>query len=355
MAKVAPSARLTPPKVGLCRRTQITPLVSVVIVNYCRWTETAALVEQLLARQAIYHDRVEIIVIDNASRQPDGIAPILHDPRVTLRRLRENRGFSAGVNAGAALSQAPWILVLNPDVIVCPGFVDRLYAAAVDVTEDVSQGNPIGVVGFGLRNRDGSRQLSAGQFPSLGRMVLGLLKPRRSRKYVLPYSPERHSASWVTGSCMLLRKECLRSIGGFDEDYFLYYEDVDVCRRASLTGWAVCFDPALEAVHLDPLQNRQLTATMRAVTRHASLVYFSKHLPGWPTWGLAQLIRAEAGLKGLLAWLRGRRQESFIAGQVWAYCDDFIKGRVASARRRLESVLRRAGLQRAEPGRECGE
>lgn len=347
MAHVAPAVRLAPPPGAVRRHAPTTPLVSVVIVNYCRWTETAALVEQLLAKRAIYHDRIEIIVVDNASPRMEYAEAVLQDARIQVRRLPENAGFGAGVNAGVALSQAPWALVLNPDVILCPGFVDRLCAAAVDAAEDASHGRPIGILGFGLRNRDGSRQLSAGRFPSLSRMVLGLLRPRAVRKYFVPSEANRQRAPWVTGSCMLLRKECLAQIGGFDEDYFLYYEDVDVCRRADQAGWSVCFDPSLEAVHFDPLQSRELTPTMRAVTRHASLIYFKKHLPGWPVWALSQLIRVEAGLKGLWAWLRGRREEAFVARQTWACCGDIPKGRLHRARRRLETVLERAGMRKA--------
>lgn len=347
MPFAAPAVALTRRKPRPRRAALTTPLISVVIVNYCRWAETAALVNQLLSRQAIYQDRLEIIVVDNLSPSRVGAEAVACDPRVRFRQMDENVGFGAGVNEGVRLSQSPWVLVLNPDVILCPGFVDRLCAAALDVAEDASHGMPIGIVGFGQRNRDGSRQLSVGRFPSLVRMIAGLLRPRRVRKYIAPTDAQRQRVPWVTGSCMLLRRECLEALGGFDEDYFLYYEDVDVCRRATAEGYAVCFDPAVEAVHLDPLQSRELTATMRAVTRHASLVYFSKHLPGWPTWALAQLIRLETLLKGTLARFRGRRQEVFIADQLLACCDDIVAGSLARARGRLDLVLSQAGMRSA--------
>lgn len=346
MAHAAPAVALVRPKSGPGRQTLTTPLVSVVVVNYGRWEETAALVDQLLAKEAIYHDRIEVIVIDNASPSQEGSAKVRGDERITFKALDENRGFGAGVNAGVDLSRAAWVLVLNPDVILCPGFVDRLHAAAVDLAEDASQGKQIGVVGFGLRNRDGSRQLSAGHYPTLGRMIGGLLRPRRVRKYFALESANRQRVPWVTGSCMLLRKDCLAGIEGFDEDYFLYYEDVDVCQRAAAAGWAVCFDPALEAVHFDPLQNRKLTPTLRAVTRYASLIYFKKHQPAAGFWGMTLLVRAEAAVKGLVAKLRGRHDEAWVAGQMWRYCGDLLKGKQGRARARLETILRRAGMQR---------
>lgn len=345
MAAALPVAvRFRPARRSL-RRTATTPLVSVVIVNYRRWEETAALVDQLIHGQHIYRDRIEVIVIDNASPNSPIEDQLRGNSRVKLKRLAENRGFSAGVNAGCAESGADWILVLNPDVILCPGFVDLLCAAALDVDEDARHGAPVGIVGFQLRNRDGSRQLSTGLFPSLPRMLLGLLKPRQTRKYFDTENNDRQRVPWVTGSCMLLRRQCLENLGGFDEDYFLYYEDVDVCRRAEDQGWSVCYDPALEAVHLDPLQNRLLTGTMRAVTRHASLTYFRKHRSSWSFWGLAQIVRLEARLRRL--WFRWNKmdQEAWIAEQMDALCAALLRGQPRQARRLLEQVLQAAGMK----------
>lgn len=342
-----PAAACCRPARHTGRSTATTPLVSVVIVNYRRWEETAALVDQLIGPAHIYRDRIEVIVIDNASPNDPREDWLRGNSRVTFRRLPENRGFGAGVNAGVRLAQAPWVLVLNPDVILCPGFVDLLCAAALDVGEDASQGRPVGVVGFQLRNRDGSHQLSTGLFPSLTRMILGLLRPRQTRKYFRPLGRQRQRVPWVTGSCMLIRSACLAELDGFDEDYFLYYEDVDLCRRAEAGGWAVCYDPALEAIHLDPLQNRPLTAVMRAVTRHASLVYFHKHLPGWQARGLVRLIQVEAWIREGLARIRGMSDEAWICRQMRRSGTDFLAGRFAAARKRLETVLTRAGMRAA--------
>ncbi len=342
---VLPAAVRCRPVRHLGRLTATTPLVSVVIVNYRRWEETAALVDQLLAAPHIYRDRIEVIVIDNASPNDPCEDWLRGNDRVTFRRLPENHGFGAGVNAGVRLAKAPWVLVLNPDVILCAGFVDLLCAATLDIGEDASQGKPVGIVGFQLRNRDGSRQLSTGLFPSLTRMVAGLLRPRQTRKYFVPFGTDRQRVPWVTGSCMLIRSACFSAVDGFDEDYFLYYEDVDLCRRAEEHGWAACYDPAVEAGQLDPLQNRPLTATMRAVTRHASLVYFHKHLPGWQVRGLARIILAEAWMREGLARLRGRTEEAWTCRQMRRACRAILERRLDAARSHLEAVLVRAGMR----------
>jgi GT2 family glycosyltransferase len=345
MAVSSPAPVRLRPRLATVPATGAPPLVSVIIVNYRRWDETAALVRQLVAEDHLFRDRIEVCVVDNASPRSPLETVIQEHFHVPICRLPENRGFSAGVNAGVAMSRGHWVLVLNPDLVVCNGFVDLMCAAAVDCDEDISNGAPVGVVGFQLRNRDGTHQLSTGFYPTLTKMVLGLLRPRTQRKYFVPLENRRQSVSWVTGSCLLVRRTCMGQIGGFDEDFFLYYEDVDLCRRAQEQGWAICYEPAVKAVHLDPLQNRPLTETMRAITRHASLTYFRKHLSSWQFRGLAQIIRAEAWGRQLWAKLSGRTLDAAICRQVRSVCRDMVRGRPTQARQRLEEVLQIAGMR----------
>jgi hypothetical protein len=341
MAVVSPAPVSLQPQ-PIATSTTVSPLVSVIIVNYRRWPETAALVAQLTCADSLHRDSVEVLVIDNASPMHALAEEVRRQPGVTLLQLSENRGFSAGVNAGLQLSRGEWVLVLNPDLIVCQGFIDLICAAALDVDSDKA---PVGVVGFQLRNRDGSLQLSTGLFPSICKMVLGLFQPRPYRKYQWADLSVRQAVPWVTGSCLLARQSCLRELNGFDEEFFLYYEDVDLCRRARAHGWTVCYEPAVQAVHLDPLQNRKLTAPMRAITRHASLTYFRKHLSPWQFWTLAQLIRAEAWVLQRFAQSRGRQDDAAIYRQLRAICREMMRT-PTQAKRRLAKVLFMAGMVR---------
>lgn len=322
------------------------PLISVVIVNYRRWDETAALVDQLLQPRHIHRFDLEVIVVDNDS-QPDPLEDELASRReVKVVRLPRNVGFSAGVNAGYAASRGDWILVLNPDVVVCPGFVDLLCGAARDLRDDASCQAPIGVAGFHLQNSDGSWQLSTGNFPSLPRLLGGLLKPRRTRKYFEPEGNTRQQVPWVTGSCLLIRRECLRDLGGFDEDFFLYYEDVDLCRRAINAGWAVCYEPHVAARHMEPLQNRELTEPLRVITRHASLTYFRKHLSRWQFHALCTIVKTEARLRYAMHRLRGRTEQANMMACLVELTDFMQQGDEALARQTLEHLLRIAGMTR---------
>jgi N-acetylglucosaminyl-diphospho-decaprenol L-rhamnosyltransferase len=323
-----------------------TPLVSAVIVNYRRWDETAALVDQLVQPRHIHGADVEVIVVDNDS-QPDPLEEQLKQKKgVRVLRQPRNVGFSAGVNAGYQASRGDWVLVLNPDVVVCRGFVDLLCGAARDLRDDSSQGGPVGVVGFHLQNCDGSRQLSTGRFPNLFSLVLGLLRPRQTRTYFRPTPGQRQQVPWVTGSCLLIRRECLQALGGFDEDYFLYYEDVDLCRRAADLGWGVCYEPGVMARHMEPLQNRQLTEPLRAVTRHAAMTYFRKHLSDRQFRGLTRIVRLEAKLRRYLHLWRGNRAEAEIMQCIGEIATLMQQGQIESARQTLEHVLRLAGMAR---------
>jgi hypothetical protein len=348
MAKPCTAPAIPRPRVRASRSPATAPLLSAIIVNYRRWEETTALAEQLAAQDHIFADRLEVLVVDNASPASPLETKIADLPRTQLMRLPENVGFAAGVNAGFARSRGRWILVLNPDVVLGDGFVDSLASMVLEREGESGPEGPAGILGFRLRNRDQTHQYSTGRFPTLARMVLGLLRPRPRRKYQSIDAARRQQAPWVTGSCMLVRRSCLRQLGGFDERFFLYYEDVDVCLRAQQKGWSVWYEPDLSATHLDPLQNRAVTPPMRAICRHASLTYFQKHLGGWRFRALARLVQIEAAMR--LAWanLRGRSEEAAVVREVIGLCKRMRRGDDAGARAHLLRVLQYAGMVRAE-------
>jgi N-acetylglucosaminyl-diphospho-decaprenol L-rhamnosyltransferase len=277
-------------------------ILSVVIVNYRSWPDVARLVSALADSPSVASGTCEIVVVDNASDQP--IPPPLLNPkpgiRLTLRR--ENGGFSSGVNAGWRASNCPWLLVLNPDVIPGDGLIEEVLER-IGGYSGLASGAP-GVVGFDLRNPDGSRQPSVGVFPGLVRTVCEQLIPRDRRKYQPEWKLRPGPVDWVTGACMLLNARMLEQVGGMDEDFFLYYEEVALCHSARGRGWRVEYDPGVSIVHLRPLQNRSISPKMRVITRHSKLLYFRKHLPSWQFAALNAAVRVEARLRG--AWCRAR-------------------------------------------------
>jgi GT2 family glycosyltransferase len=97
----------------------------------------------------------------------------------------------------------------------------------------------------------------------------------------------------------------LEELGGMDEDFFLYYEEVALCRLARARGWSVEYDPGIEVFHLRPLQGRRITPPLRVITRHSKLLYFRKHLPRWQFEALAAAVTVEARVRGAWAQVRG--------------------------------------------------
>jgi N-acetylglucosaminyl-diphospho-decaprenol L-rhamnosyltransferase len=271
------------------------PRLTVIIVNYESWPDVLELTAALAREPEFSSGRSAIVVVDNASRSSPPEAFSLHrvGQRVVFRP--DNGGFAAGVNAGWRVAQSPWLLVLNPDVEVASGFLGQVFER-LDQFETRSDGSP-GIVGFGLRNPDGSPQGSVGVFPNLPRTIREQFIPRSHRKYQPGWRIRAGRVDWVTGACMLVNSEMIGEVGGMDEDFFLYHEEVAFSREAQNHGWSVEYDPSVTVIHRDPLQNRPISPMMRVITRHSKLLYFLKHLPRWQFETLAAIVSCEAAIK----------------------------------------------------------
>ncbi len=317
------------------------PKLSAVIVNYCQWQETASLVRQLRSSTEAGAGEVEVMVVDNRSPPHPSIGKLRRWPGVSLRRWGRNRGYSRAVNEGCRLSQGEWLLVLNPDVTLCSGFLEGVQK----LIGQLEASDPrAGIVGFQLKNSDGSCQLSSGMFPTLLGTITGICWPRARRKYVEVNGRERCRVPWVTGCCLLVRRECLRDLGGFDEDFFLYYEDVDFCRRAQARGWSVWYEPGLFAIHHRPLHGREVPSSLRLCTRHALLTYAAKHWGSVQFLLLAAIIRLESGLRQRLAQHRSTPEALAHWRALDALAADVRAGRFAAARRHVDRVMGRRVL-----------
>ncbi len=217
---------------------------------------------------------LEITVVDNASA--DGSATLAETAPGVGRvvRLALNRGFAAGVNAGLAGARQPWLAVVNPDVELPGGALDRL--------ADVLEGHPrAALVGPRVRLPGGRVEASAGWFPTLARervhaWLLDRLAgwPGRRREFPMATAP----VDWVSGCAWLVRAEAFRLAGPLDEGYFMYVEDVDYCRRLWDGGWEVLATPEVEVLHRRGQGSRD-TALQPADGGAALVRYFEKFRP----------------------------------------------------------------------------
>jgi len=312
------------------------PRLSIVIVNYRQWERTWQLVQQLRSSPLTVAGHAEIVIVDNNSPTHPLLSRLRRLDGVSVRRWGRNRGFARAVNEGVRLSRGEWVLLLNPDVTVPVGFVEE----ALNRTEDLQREASVGIVGFGLRDSDGSRQGSTGPFPTLWRTLTGLLWPRARRKYHRHPAETRCAVEWVTGCCLLARRSCLTDVGGLDTDFFLYYEDVDLCRRAQAKGWQILYDPSLEITHHLPLHRRPLTPLLRMVTRHALLKYAGKHWPGWQRRFLGHGIALEATLRRWWTVLRNKDMQGEQFDELRAMALAAAKGNEAEITTVLHRVLR---------------
>ena len=281
------------------------PLVSVVIVNFNAWPEVENLTRQLLASPEIDSGLCEVVIVDNASKGP--IPKFLLGPAKGLQLIErsDNGGFAVGVNLGWRRARGSWILLLNPDLIASEGFFGQIIQRVKGFHS--ANGDAPGVVGYALRNEDGSRQPSVGTFPTLLRAFWEQFLPRSRRKYQTGSKTAAGAVDWVTGACMLVNARMLEALGGLDEDFFLYYEEVALCRAAASRGWRVEYDPGIEVVHLHPLQTRPISPLLRVITRHSKLLYFRKFRPRWEFLALCAIVNIESRVKGLRARLSGDR------------------------------------------------
>jgi N-acetylglucosaminyl-diphospho-decaprenol L-rhamnosyltransferase len=318
------------------------PRLAVVIVNHESWPDVLELTQALQAEPEFSSGRCEIVVVDNASQGllPEAFSVHQAGQRIVFRP--DNGGFAAGVNAGWRVAQSRWLLVLNPDVEVASGFLGQVFAR-LDQYDTRSDGPP-GIVGLGLRNPDGSPQGSVGNFPNLARTIREQFIPRSRRKYQPGWRIRQGAVDWVTGACMLVNSMMIAELGGMDEDFFLYHEEVAFSREAHNRGWRVEYDPGVTVIHRHPLQNRPISPMMRVITRHSKLLYFLKHLPRWQFESLAAIVSAEAVIKGYWSRLLHHREEA----RGWERIAEITRGLRAGRGPRGREVLALAQQVRPE-------
>jgi N-acetylglucosaminyl-diphospho-decaprenol L-rhamnosyltransferase len=257
--------------------------LGVVIVNYRTYDLTMACVASVLEHGIARAEH--IVVVDNASPDESGQRLDHSLPQGVVRVLSKvNGGFGAGVNLGIQALKTDLVLVLNPDTLFLRNKMDvvrRLF----------DQRPSLGVVGLKLINPDGSLQYSARSFYSLPdivarRTALGRLGPLRqlccSHLHTRKWSGGPFEADWVMGTGFVVRRHAFEKIGGMDEGYFLYFEEVDLCARMWVHGWRVLAVPEVELVHDHQRASRQGVLSWSGKIHLRSMVrFFSKFGVPW--------------------------------------------------------------------------
>jgi N-acetylglucosaminyl-diphospho-decaprenol L-rhamnosyltransferase len=220
-----------------------------VVVNLNAADLTIACVASIVADTSA--GDAEIVVVDNGSRD-DSVARIRKEfPDLLLVESAENVGYAGGANIGIAATRAPIVAVLNNDLTFA-------FGTARPLVEKLETTPRLGATGPLIRNLDASVYPSARCIPSVfvavGHGLLGLWwqsNPFTRRYRQLDIDPNvGREVDWLSGSAIWLRREALDAIGGWDERYFMYMEDVDLCWRLRRAGWHIVYEPAAEIVHV---------------------------------------------------------------------------------------------------------
>jgi N-acetylglucosaminyl-diphospho-decaprenol L-rhamnosyltransferase len=238
------------------------------------------------------------LVVDNGSVDDSREQAKAADPDHHWIDTGRNLGYGQGANVGVAATTTPYVLVCNADLEVDPGIITVL-SARLDAEAE------LGLVAPQVLNVDGTIYPSARTFPNLvdaiGPGLLGRGAPnnRFTRRYRLLDWDHGDSArvDWVSGACFLARRRAWDSVGGFDQAYFMYLEDVDLCRRIGEAGWGVSYEPGASVTHVQGVSASQRPYRM-LVAHHRSLWRYARHT----TTGARRLALPVVGV-GLVARL----------------------------------------------------
>lgn len=265
----------------------------IIIVNYNTKGHLQACLHSLCdARTTCSH---QIVVVDNGSSDSSVELFRTEWPDVRLIELGENVGFGPANNLGIQATRSDLVLFLNSDTVVPPGAVDRLVRHLRDAPD-------VTAVGPRLVDADGYPELSFGPmitpWVEAWQKLRGTLLRRRVpglAAWVARSTTRPHDSDWVSGACLLVRREDVETVGLFDERFFLYAEDVDLCASLRQLGRRVLFAPDVEIVHHGGRSGVTDLDTTHTVYRRSQLAFYEKHHPAW-----VPLLRLYLKAKGVL-------------------------------------------------------
>lgn len=283
------------------------PDLTVVTVTYSPGTH----LDRFLSSLTVATDRpIDVVLADNGSTDGAPEEALTRYPGVRLVRTGGNVGYGAAINRAVATIPAAgeFVLFANPDVAWGPGSIDALLDAA-------RRWPRAGTLGPLIRDPDGAVYPSARHLPSLVRggmhAVVGFVW--KSNPWTKSYRQERVEPSerpvgWLSGSCLLVRRAAFDAVGGFDERFFLYMEDVDLCDRVGRAGWLNVYVPSSEILHDKGHSTGREPARNLRAHHDSTYIYLADRHPRWwqapLRWTMRGALRVRAG-----AAVRRARQE----------------------------------------------
>ncbi len=279
--------------------------VAPILINY----NTREDLRRCLRTMEEWLGRLPAVVVDNGST--DGSQAMVREefPWVRLVENPGNPGYASACNAGMRATDRPYVLILNSDVEFVEG--------GLEVLLDYMEENPrIGALGPRVLNTDGTRQMSCRRFPSMLENVvhgfLGEVWPENpfTRSYQMKDLEDDgpREVDWVSGAAMLLRREAAERVGGFDEAYFMYVEDVDLCWRLRAAGYEVVYHPGFSLVHHIGRASSQQSTRMLYEHHRSMYIFFRRRYAGWRGAIMRPIVLIGLAARFVLTWaLRARK------------------------------------------------
>jgi N-acetylglucosaminyl-diphospho-decaprenol L-rhamnosyltransferase len=221
----------------------------------------------------------EIIVVDNGSTDGSPEMVRAEFPHVRLIANPDNRGFTAANNQGLAAAHGRYLLLLNPDAELTG---DALATMAAYLDDHPAAG----ALGPQLRYPDGSLQSSRRRFPTFATALVESTviqewwrDNRILRRYYMAETPDdvTQPVDWLVGACLLVRRQVYEQVGGLDEGFFMYSEELDWCRRIKAAGWEIVYLPSAVVVHHEGKSSEQVVAARHIYFQSSKVRYFRKH------------------------------------------------------------------------------
>jgi len=253
--------------------------LSIAIINW----NTKSLLKECLKSVYLNVNKIsfEILVVDNGSG--DGSQEMVRKefPQVRLIENKDNQGFARASNLALRKSKGKYGLLLNPDTIVEKGVLKTM-------VNFMKMNARVGICGCRLLNEDGSLQPSGGNFPDLFTAFLQMTKlnylypgNRFSRRFMGAglAAGKAGEVDWVTGACLLMRRQAMEAVGLLDERFFMYCEDLDWCRRMKDAGWKVYYLPEAQVVHYRSRSYNENSLRIFLEGYKSWFIYLKKHFP----------------------------------------------------------------------------
>lgn len=269
---------------------------AIVTVSY----NSGDVLPEFLASTATASDReVEVVVADNASADPAALRALTERAGARFLEVGANRGYGAAANAAVATlgDHVRWVLVSNPDVVLEPHALDRMIATAA---EDPT----IGAVGPRLLEPSGEVYPSARLVPSLrtglGHALFANVWPGNpwTRRYRQDGDHSgRRDAGWLSGACVLVRRDVYERLAGFDEGYFMYFEDVDLGWRIGRLGYRNVYEPEAVATHIGGTATQGSSERMRRAHHESAYRFLARKYSAWWLWPLRVVLRVALAVR----------------------------------------------------------